>query len=653
MAVLRKQQKKNKYVKYIYILLAIIALLFISSSLMINGKFIKSPLEEYLNKQLSGKISFSDIDYSLIYPNIIKIDNATYNKESLFKQAYIEFSLYDLLFDNKLNINYLYTEQLDLKNHLDLKKLKNSYNSIYIKSADLKNSQNLTIFDLNAKNTSLHLNKLSYNQDGFKINDGSLQLSDVSLHELHFDDISFNFIKQKNAYALNNMNLRVLGGTVQTQGIFNSTNNKLTLLNLKLNNLVINDFNKIKALNIDVISPIVNLNNVTLELNQYSMIANGISGTLYNFKYTPDDFSFHINAQCDSLLLDNNPDWTISNATFTGDLINQNLIASIDNASLFDGKMLSKLSYNFKDNNLTINDFYLADGKLELKDDSYDLFEHFIYNHSLRIEDINLVNCSFLSYIDKYPISIKSFSFKTQGQNSFYPNGYSLNSIYSFMGQSLLYKDQFVKSLHLQASIFEDNKAFNLLELCTNSSCMQGNLILNKDLSSSLSLKSDKLNLGDLNSNLIGSHTIAGNLSFDVNINSKGQSYEDFVKNASGSIHLKADEILISNLGIDLLNTNDKLQSPMTIDELLDYLSASDVGLYKLDLKADVINNAIKASFKNDLTTASMDNEIFINLIDKSYSILSTIKALDESKQVIVDINSKDNKVLITKKLLP
>ena len=118
----KKNSVLKKILKIATAFVLFIAITVIGGILYFNNQNIKTPLLKYLSEKTSLNINCDKIEFSPLYPNVLKLGGVTIDGIKV-SEVYVEYSLEDL-FDNKdLDIKYLYCKGITFKEQ-DLSNLK-------------------------------------------------------------------------------------------------------------------------------------------------------------------------------------------------------------------------------------------------------------------------------------------------------------------------------------------------------------------------------------------------------------------------------------------------------------------------------------------------------------------------------------------------
>lgn len=599
-----------KICAFFFIIICLLLAVFI---VFFNGNNIKSPLLKLLNEHSSLNIDFNEVEFSALYPNILKIKGLKLDNSSI-DEVYCEYDLKDAIYNQDFIVNDLYVRdvQLDEQTYQKLLKEKLGFKTIKIKNLSLVSSalKSAEIFlpkaDANFKDITISDQKINLKQAQIEANEGEFL-------GIKIKNLQFNGNLDSNTFSFNKLSLNTLGGFLEASGEFDRLSKTLKFKDLSLKRIIIKDplpFLEITADN-------VALDNLSIAKdNLYLGELSGVFNDLH-FKQNKLKGSFTGNIG----------EITLSDLNLTFE--NNQLQATFDDTSSFkaQGDYLNG-SYSILAN---LTSQLLEIDKLSFNHVKFEPTDKFVENLKnklicpVTINKLDLKNIEFISHMEDLPLSIKTidgtldnFSFDKQSKLCNKAAAAKLKIKNTF------YSDLYIYNLDLLANLTDDLINLTVSDLTLRESSINGALSYNRQSHHFFVIASaHNFELSSLNSSLIP-HTLSGALDFELTL--KGiYEKENFWQGLQGEIKASGEKILISAFGLDLLNGGDKKSYTLDLTQMLHALSDADCGLIKpafncefngqlgkMQFSSETISSKIHAFAQLDLNTLKLNGQMHL-----------------------------------------
>lgn len=682
----KKSSLAIKIAKYLLIFVISIGILVGGLVLFFNGQNVKAPLLKFLSDRTSLTINCDNIEFSAIYPNVIKLKGVTLNKSHV-DEIYMEYDLPSLLKSDTLDFKYFYAKGIKLNNE-DLDKLKQEkfgFKDVNIEKLDLIDAP-LATEHLKSKNASFSAVHATLNTDGkLEFKNGELKVKQGSFDDYDIKELSTNLEMEDDNLKLSNLSLQILGGTIYGDLTFNQKTSQMNFSSLALNKLIFTDYKDLLN-NYNIFIPHAEISNCVFAMSSQDVFLGQVKGSLDNVLINKDKFEFEFVGKAGEISkpsLQLTADDSIVKAYAHNHQIDFKAQGNTLNGMyLFDGSFKAQNEQNADHEiPLTIHRLYFKDGKIEFSPYHLGYLKKNIIDKNIAIEKLQIENTEFVSFINEFPVSIKSIYLKAnnlhfnQGLSNldeevanidfnFDSGYYSDLFVKSFESKSILDKDGFivkVPSVQFQKSKLtaafgheytDDKYSFKLNAKNFDISDLNSNLtehLFNGKLDLEINLKTkDYVEPKELTDNAQTLKQQANNktvenyeeeyIAVDKNGNVKAQDIEEVVKEKNlspisqrllGTIKVTGDNLLVSHLGLDLLNGGPRTDYIIKDSrKFLNSIEDGDVGFYKLKIDGNIENGALTGKGSSDLITSHITTRFNYKLDKKELNVRSTLVSL-------------------------
>lgn len=647
--------------------------------LYFNDQNIKAPLLKFISQRTSLNINCNNVEFSALYPNVLKLSDISIN-HSHIDEIYIEYDLDNLINSKSLNIKYLYCKGLNLADEdlQTLKKEKFNYNSIEIAKLDLVNSK-LSFNQLYCLDASLSVEDVLINQDNkLSFTQGNLSFLQAKVDDIELKKFSSKIKSNADRFLLTNFTVQVFGGNAQGNLELDLNQNELTFSNLSLSNMIFKD-QIINTLNYSISAPSVSLYNCVYAFNKQDILLGQISGNLTDVSVKNGinylDFEGKVK------------EFSVPQILTTADNNQVNLKVRLDSievqaqGNLYSGQYTVNASYskNFNQKQLIINDFEIKNAKLEPDEHLYNYLKAFAFKNKTLVQKASILNCEFVSHFDKLPLTIKDLSVTTSNY-TFDDKTNAINSNLaklSLLADSAYYQDLFISQIQLESSLTDKDFALNVSKLLFDKSNLSIDYKFSyQDKKAKLKATSKDFDLSRLNSSLFN-HLLSGNVSLNLDLSflaggfykAEDQNsamlpgfaklgYGDYLSNDSrfylksalidGILSVSAKEMLISELGLDLINGGIKKDFVLNTDDFLYAIKGSDLGLYHLEFDSIISDSLAKFKLSSDLTSSHITYKGTLDLISKYLTSKGTFVSLAKDNITSIKVDGLLDKLVFS-----
>ena len=692
----KKNTALKKILKIATAFVLFIAIIVIGGILYFNNQNIKTPLLKYLSEKTSLNINCDKIEFSPLYPNVLKLGGVTIDGIKV-SEVYVEYSLEDL-FDNKdLDIKYLYCKGITFKEQ-DLSNLKQEqipFEAIKIGKLDLIDTP-LWFNNFKAQHATFSAQNFLL-MGNISFENGSLSADTAQFENLELKKLNTKIDLEKEAIRTNQFNAQVLGGQIQADLKIDPAKREITFNSLTLNKIILKDLTH-DLPKYTISAGISNLYDCVVILPQSKVILGQITGQVKDLFLDKNQINYNFEGKIDEI--------SIPSLQITAEHNEVNATALMDSLQLslkgkvFQGEFNLNSNYtkNLKDYYLNIDNFTLKDAKLEPTTQLVDYLTTKAFEHNTYIKSLNLDNCEFVSNIDAFPITIKAVKLNSHNY-SFDKDSHLLvgNEAQSTLDLDSLYiKDLFIKRATVHSKLHDKIFSVNsdLIEFSKGNNLSFSYTYDDKLKEAHFNANAKDFNLENLNSSFFN-HLFNGKVDFstDLAFYAQDSSHETFdnvpspeeqeqivtesnllkedipsfakpcygynlvntnqfyLKSATteGELSLSSDSLFISDIGLDLVNGGPKKDYVLNFEDFLFAIKGSDLGLYKLDLEASIDDNIVKAKLSSDLTSSHISSRASYDLLSKELSSRTTFVSLPKDSLSTLKIEGpiKDLKVII------
>lgn len=643
MVIPRRKHKTNPYLKTIYALVLGLIVIIGSCIFYFNGQRVKDPFIAFIKEQTNLSIDFSKIEFSLLYPNIIKLYDV--NLAGLnAKELYLEYDLLNVLFNHNIYIKDLYFNNLTYQKD-QLNKVINTFeqfNDFKINKLRIENSK-LNIADFVIKNANLNLNNVSFEKEKLNAQSGKINFNNIESSpyaKFNLKDLSFNFVKHKEELLASNMALKLLGGNAFGNANIDLKNKILKFTDLNLNNLILKDLTSSTlpytieveqgvVKNLGIFNTKINVNNINGKISKV-LIKKG------NIEYS---FDGNIEEIADNKQLGN-----LTNVQTLLEVRQHHCLFDLS-ANLLAGSIKTKGAINLTDDTLSFEDLVLDKNKLYLNQKNIDWLKDLLQRYNINFKHLQINNLELLSYINKLPISVENLNLNASAlnleQGSLKP---TQAGIINAQLHNFLYSDLLIKNAVAIATLTPNLFNLSIPNLnFQNSNISLALTLSNNNTQNFLIASANNFNLADLNSNLIP-NTLYGTVSFALDLKSQGPNFFD---NLQGNLKLNAKELLISNFALDLINGGLIQPHEVTVQDLIKALKVGDVGIYNLDLSGVIEQAKLKLNTTFDLTTSKVQGQLEMPLKTKIINGALTMQSNLNDNQTKISFKNTIDKLKV------
>ena len=637
MALIRnlKQKPKNNFKRLaIKICLSFMILLTIAiggTIFYFNGNNIKEPLLKILNERSETRIKFANVEFSPLYPDTVKIHDLQVG-DTKIKELYIEYDVKEVLRNNSLIIKDLYARDIKSENKDFEKILKNQlgFKNIHIKSLNLVDFQMQGDHFFIPK-ANLELKELISEQGILNYKDAKLYANEGIIFDESFKNANFEFCTSKDKIKFTYFSLKVLGGNLNGQGYFDKKEDCLELDVLNASNIILKDE---KPLAVTIKAKEANLENISVELKNNNFYLGGLRGKAYNLKIDNHNYIFDFDGFLDEIS-QTNYQITLDSSKVKAILNNETL--SFNSKGMFsDGKYEIDLEFDRLNQNLNVNTLNLTNVKIEPTSLLISQLEHDLQKFSTNFSNINLNNLSFISHINSLPLSIKNFD-ANLNDLSFSPKQFNKPLMLQLKAQKALFADLYFDNLTLIGNISDDLLNITVSDLSFKKSSLNFTIsYAKKNQFIYLLANARNFDLTEINCSLIP-HLMAGKIDLYIDLNGKLNEFGDLSK-ANGKIEITSDNILISRLGLDLINGGKKEKHIVSLDKLLLALSDADVGISKPFFEIKFKDNLVKANLKGETASLKFHSSVTALLDKKTLNGIMHLVSLAQDSTTVVKV---------------
>lgn len=205
---------------------------------------------------------------------------------------------------------------------------------------------------------------------------------------------------------------------------------------------------------------------------------------------------------------------------------------------------------------------------------------------------------------------------------------------------NVLYSDLLMRKAQCIVTLSDDIINITIPKLQFNESSLSAQAtlgLIESNASSYFMVNANDFEIADLNSNLIN-HLLTGKVNLKIDLSSHHDSLEQIWSNLEGQIKLTSDAMLISDLGLDLINGGNKKNYELSGTELMTGIQGSVAGINNLNLDVNFANHKAQVKGAMDLATGSMkfDGALKLDSNTASGKAFLTSLAQDSSTQVLM-----------------
>ena len=236
----KKNSVLKKILKIATAFVLFIAITVIGGILYFNNQNIKTPLLKYLSEKTSLNINCDKIEFSPLYPNVLKLGGVTIDGIKI-SEVYVEYSLEDLFDNNDFEVKYLYCKGITLKEQ-DLSKLKQEqlpFKAIKIGKLDLIDTP-LWFNNFKAQHATFSAQNFIL-IDNISFEDGALSADTAQFENVELKKLNTKIEIGKEEIRTNQFSAQVLGGQIQADLKIAPAKREIIFNSLSLNKIILKD----------------------------------------------------------------------------------------------------------------------------------------------------------------------------------------------------------------------------------------------------------------------------------------------------------------------------------------------------------------------------------------------------------------------------
>lgn len=650
----------KKAAKKVILVIACTLALAVAFILYFNGQHVKAPLLKFLEGRTSLSLNCEKVEFSPLYPNILKLTNLKFNKSKI-GEIYVEYDLPSLLTSNTLELKEFYARSADIAKE-DLKKLseeKFSFENISIHKLDLVDTPlyfeilNAEHANFSAKEVNLDAQgKLGFKQGTIKFEEGNLDGNNVRKFKA-----SVKFEPEK--IIVDDLSMQLFSGTIVCDATIDRESKAINFTRLHLiNNIFLNIRDYAKKYR--MFAQEASASNCVISLPKYDLLLGQISGQIYDLFIGNSNVSFDFEGTAGEIskpkarLSADNSDVVISMKTDEAQL---KLSGNIFSGEYELDATISGLNEIQQD--LSVEKFLLHGAKIEPDAQLFEYLKDELFCMNTHIARAKIDKTEFVSHIDALPLSVKEV--KLEGSNlKFERESKSIeaqNGKVLFSFDQAFYLDLYLRRLESILSIDGNNVTFSVPELTLQKSKLSLSASFDRDFNRFSGIISAKdFDLGELNSSLFpylfnGKVSLTGQISTKDDEKTVADDTQNLIENAvlseqktdkspvadnkqsfadrlEGRISLNSDGILVSSLGLDLVNGGTRQDYALNLEEFMNAIRGGDLVLYKLKATGDIENGGINTTLSGDLTSSHITLNSYYDLNSSSLQSKATLVSL-------------------------
>lgn len=355
--------------------------------------------------------------------------------------------------------------------------------------------------------------------------------------------------------------------------------------------------------------------------------------------------------------------------------------------NVYEGTYQVRGNYDKHQTFLTLSDLRLASNKLELTKQRWNFLKQGLSTYQVKLRALSFDKLEFLSYINDFPVSIQSISgnaaswqFNNPQRKRYIPSSnddlrttlkenrdliapkaksegmvhdatdphstlsFNIegdpNAMLNIDLTNTLYSDLLMRKAKIVVSLSDDILNISVPKLNFNESELSAQAsigLVDRDANSYLTVTAQDFEIADLNSNLIN-HLLTGKVNLRIDLRSKYNHLSEMGQYLEGKVKLTSDALLISDLGIDLINGGPNKNYKLTGTELMTAVQGSVAGINNLNLDINFNGSEAQVSGQMGLATSNTAFEGRVDLQEhKTIGIANLVSlAQDSATQVML-----------------
>lgn len=404
-----KKSKLSKIIKVILLVIVSVAISVWGAILYFNGQNIKAPLIKFLSSRTSFEINCKKVEFSALYPNIIKLHDIKIGKSNI-DEIYMEYDLPSLLKSDTFEIKYFYAKGIKA-NENDINKLKQEkfkFKDIHIGKLDLVDAP-INLYKMNLNNGSLSAVDAYLDADS----KFSFKVADVSATEGKIDSLPIkkfqaNVGVEPEKLVIKDLSVQIFGGTLLADLTIDRKTEALNFTRLNLNKVIFKDY-KLLSEKYNIYAPEATVYDCVLALPKQDLLFGQLRGTISSLLVKDGSINLSFKGSSGEI---SKPSIqvTAENSDIEADITDKSVNMKAD-GTIFDGTYSLDGSYNYQDSEqplISIKNLSLKGGKLETTKEQYAFVANTIHKNNISIEKFSIDGTEFVSFINALPMSIKS-----------------------------------------------------------------------------------------------------------------------------------------------------------------------------------------------------------------------------------------------------
>lgn len=662
---------------FIAIALLIVAAV-IGAVLYFNGQNIKAPLLKFLSDRTSFSINCQQIEFSALYPNILKLKGVDLDKTHI-DEIYVEYDLQSIIKSDTLKLKYFYAKGI-ATNDANLKSLKSEkfgFKDILIEKLDLLECP-ISLEGFSSLKANISASKAYIDSNGaFSFDSAKLNFESGLIDNTKIKKFSGNITNNSKELTFEDLSFQIFGGTVNGSLGFDKESKEITARNISLRNLIFKEDNGLSE-KYSIKAGTISVNNCLLALPTQDLMLGDITGKLDNLNIGEGRINYSFTGRVGEISkpgLQLTADESRIRVLKTDEVTDIKVKGNLFNAAFGLDASIHKADGH---SSLVIHDLKIKGGKIEATEDLVDYLMQSSFKYSLTLENLCIENTEIVSFIDKYPLSVQSVNttcsnlkFDSQLQRLTSSNG---EILFSF--DNAYYSDLFIRGFYSKTIIDDKKIITEVPKIQFQKSIAAIKVQFNYPEASKddlqlemLSVNSDGFELSELNSNLIN-HLLNGKIIFNCQLQRTEDNTPDSNENNSlprhikvltqpnstvktklvGKAQLSGKSLLISDLGLDLVNGGKNKSYLLTKNQFLESVRGTDAGLFDLNIIFKIDDNTIIVKGNTDLTSSHATLNGKVDLHDQEMLLKTTFVSLNKDciTRLVIRGDINNPKILIT-----
>lgn len=596
---------------------AALALLAVVALLLCSGQRISGPLGAWVEEQTGLAFSCAGVEFSPLYPNTLRLHGVRLGGMRA-EDAYLEFDPLAALFAGDLRIHELYLSNVTPRSEdlAALSKRLSERGGMRLDRLRIERSD-LELLGIDARGTTLELQGLRLREGRLRPRSGRVSISeiagtpaDLEPYQLRAAEAEFRFSGADDALLdLQRISLRALGGTLTGRGTYSFRDRTLSLSEGYISRMTLNLAEQ--PLPDDLTLRIRRLELAGAGLAFGQQAAEELSGTIENLVYAEGQVSEGTFEGRFGELTELGGDLSLSDGTLTLTFSPATTRFEVD-ARLPEGTLRAG-GYRIRARqHLHLETLHLEGGHLELTGELLEALRTRGLFDSTSIASLELRDLSLQSRLEEWPLqagqldlTAEDLSFRGGVPNTDRP------AVMHLQARDLAWRDLRMRSATARIGLAPALVSVELPRLEFQSSALRADLTFPRgDGPGGLHLQARDFELGNLSSQSLG-HMFSGKVTVSADLQHQGG---DWHHQLQGTVQLSAPQVLISDLGLDLINGGDLQTHTLSPGELLEALRHGDAGVYNLSLTAAADRRQLTVEGSCELASSQVRGRLILDL---------------------------------------